>query len=66
MFKEPGRFGIHSAKFANAGWKVEFDAPSSGQDLVIINTCGFIGDARQESIDMILEYARRKNHRQNR
>jgi ribosomal protein S12 methylthiotransferase len=44
-------------KFANAGWKVEFDAPSSGQDLVIINTCGFIGDARQESIDMILEYA---------
>jgi ribosomal protein S12 methylthiotransferase len=45
------------ARFANAGWKVEFDAPSSNQDLVIINTCGFIGDARQESIDMILEYA---------
>jgi ribosomal protein S12 methylthiotransferase len=45
------------ARFASAGWKVEFDAPSSGQDLVIINTCGFIGDARQESIDMILQYA---------
>ncbi|MGF1586804.1 MAG: 30S ribosomal protein S12 methylthiotransferase RimO [Bacteroidales bacterium] len=50
------------ARFANAGWKVEFDAPSSGQDLVIINTCGFIGDARQESIDMILEYAGAKTN----
>ena len=26
-------------------------------DVVIINTCGFIGDAKEESIDMILEYA---------
>ena len=50
------------ARFANAGWKVEFDADSSGQDLVIINTCGFIGDARQESIDMILEYAGAKTN----
>ena len=26
-------------------------------DVVIINTCGFIGDAQEESIDTILEYA---------
>ncbi len=46
------------AKFAAAGWKVEFDADSFYHDLVIINTCGFILDAKQESVDMILEYAR--------
>ena len=26
--------------------------------VVVINTCGFIGDAKEESIDMILRYAR--------
>lgn len=26
-------------------------------DIVIVNTCGFIGDAKEESIDTILEYA---------
>lgn len=30
-------------------------------DLIIINTCGFIGDAKQESIDTILEIAEYKN-----
>lgn len=29
-------------------------------DYVIINTCGFIGDAKEESIDMILSYAEAK------
>lgn len=29
-------------------------------DVVIINTCGFIGDAKEESIDTILEYAELK------
>ena len=33
-------------------------------DIVIINTCGFIGDAKEESIDTILEYAElRKNNK---
>lgn len=45
------------AGFAEAGWHVEFDAALSGQDVVIINTCGFIHDAREESIDKILELA---------
>lgn len=30
--------------------------------IVIINTCGFIADAKQESIDMILELAEAKNN----
>ena len=29
-------------------------------DIVIINTCGFIANAKQESIDTILHYARQK------
>lgn len=48
------------AKFATGGWNVEFDSSSEGHDLVIINTCGFVHDAKQESVDMILEYARAK------
>ncbi len=48
------------ARFAAAGWKVEFDAGLSGQDIVVVNTCGFIHDAKQESIDMILEAAEAK------
>ena len=31
-------------------------------DVVIVNTCGFIDAAKQESIDTILEVAERKNH----
>lgn len=32
-------------------------------DLVLINTCGFIGDAKKESIEMILEVAEYKQER---
>jgi len=41
--------------------KISFD-PSSirGLDTMVINTCGFIGDAKQESIDTILQYTRAK------
>jgi ribosomal protein S12 methylthiotransferase len=48
------------AKFAAGGWKVEFDSSIVNHEVVIVNTCGFIGDAKQESVDMILEYARAK------
>ncbi len=33
-------------------------------DYVIINTCGFIGDAKEESIDTILQYAEAKKNGQ--
>jgi ribosomal protein S12 methylthiotransferase len=42
-------------------WSVEHDAEGGKFDAVIINTCGFIHDAKQESIDMILEYADAKS-----
>lgn len=39
------------------GHRVEFDSEKAAFDAVIINTCGFIGDAKEESIDTILQYA---------
>lgn len=41
-------------------WEVVHDANGGGFDAVVINTCGFIHDAKQESIDMILDYAAAK------
>ncbi len=49
------------ARFEASGYKVEFDSVPSGQDVVIVNTCGFIHDAKQESIEMILEAAQAKS-----
>jgi ribosomal protein S12 methylthiotransferase len=37
--------------------ELHFDASSEGMDLVIINTCGFIQDAKEESIELILQHA---------
>jgi ribosomal protein S12 methylthiotransferase len=42
------------------GIEVVHDASGSDAGIVIINTCGFIQDAKQESIDTILEYVREK------
>ncbi len=41
-----------------AGWRIEEDIYSS--DIAVINTCGFIKDAKEESIDAILKVARLK------
>lgn len=43
-----------SAQLAAAGYEVVFDSDRTDAKVVIINTCGFIGDAKQESIDTIL------------
>lgn len=42
------------------GFKVTHDAEEPEGEIAIVNTCGFIGDAKEESINMILELARRK------
>ncbi len=42
---------------AESGCKVVFDAKGRSFDVVVINTCGFIGDAKEESIETILLYA---------
>lgn len=39
---------------------VEFENQASKANVVIVNTCGFIDNAKQESIDTILEQAQRK------
>ena len=41
--------------FADAGFEVRHNPETPDAAQVVINTCGFIGDAKQESIDMILE-----------
>ncbi len=46
-----------AAMLSENGYKVMFDSDGMTFDVVIINTCGFIGDAKQESIDSVLQYA---------
>jgi len=41
--------------------KVTFEKEGADADVVVINTCGFIHDAKQESIDTILSYVDAKN-----
>jgi len=44
------------AQFRSAGYKVKHNDYDSSSDVVIINTCGFILDAKEESVDTILSY----------
>lgn len=48
-----------------AGFTIRFDDDKNDADIVIINTCGFIGDAKEESIAAILEYAELKRRKKN-
>lgn len=43
-----------------AGYRCVHDAEEPKGEIAVINTCGFIGDAKEESINMILEFAARK------
>ena len=43
-----------------AGWQVTFDSNSTRAKVVVINTCGFINDAKTESIETILSFAAAK------
>jgi ribosomal protein S12 methylthiotransferase len=42
------------------GYKVTHDAERPQGEIAVINTCGFIGDAKEESINMILEFCQAK------
>ena len=42
------------ARFKNAGFEITADAGLA--DVVVVNTCGFIEDAKRESIENILEF----------
>ena len=49
-----------AAQLAAMDYKIVFDSDRLDADVVVINTCGFIGDAKQESIDTILRAAQLK------
>ncbi len=42
------------------GYKVTHDDKNPHGEIAVINTCGFIGDAKEESINMILEFCQAK------
>lgn len=47
-------------KFENAGYECTHDSDDPEGEIAVINTCGFIGDAKEESINMILKFAQAK------
>lgn len=46
------------------GWEVDHEAEHWFHDIVFVNTCGFIQDAKEESVQMILDLADAKNMKQ--
>ena len=48
------------AQFRASGYKVLHNAYEERAEVVIINTCGFILDAKEESVDSILSYIEEK------
>lgn len=43
-----------------AGYTCTHDSAQPEGEIAVINTCGFIGDAKEESINTILQFAKRK------
>ncbi len=50
-------------QFEAAGYIVKHDAEKVTGEIVVINTCGFIGDAKEESVNMILNFVQAKAQR---
>ena len=48
------------AQLRQAGYTVAHDPEVATGDICVVNTCGFIGDAKEESINVILEQGQRK------
>ena len=46
--------------FEAHGYQVTHDDPDPKGEIVVVNTCGFIADAKEESINTILEQVQRK------
>ncbi len=53
---------VMMAQLAANGMEVDHASASGDHNVVVINTCGFIESAKQESIDTILSYAKAKEH----
>ena len=54
---------VIAAQLQKQGHRVVYESPEKS-DVVIINTCGFIGDAREESVNEVLTQVERKKRRQ--
>ena len=50
-------------QFDALGYTVRHDTEQPDGDIVIVNTCGFIGDAKEESINTILQFADLRKHK---
>ena len=47
-------------QFEMNGYRCVHDSPNPNGEIVVVNTCGFIGDAKEESINTILELVQAK------
>lgn len=50
-------------RFKDLGYEVAHDSDNVEGEIVVINTCGFIGDAKEESINTILQFCDAKKHK---
>lgn len=48
------------ARLESLGYRCAHDPEKATGEIAVINTCGFIGDAKEESINTILQFAERK------
>ena len=53
---------ILMSMFESNGYSCRHDSKNPQGEIAVINTCGFIGDAKEESINTILEFAERKRN----
>ena len=51
-------------RLQQSGYRCVHDSDHPQGEIAIINTCGFIGDAKEESINIILQFAQRKRRHQ--
>ncbi len=49
------------AQLHRNNFEIKFDSNTTDAKIVIINTCGFIGDAKEESVNTILSFAKAKS-----
>ncbi|MFV0392359.1 MAG: 30S ribosomal protein S12 methylthiotransferase RimO [Paludibacteraceae bacterium] len=52
-------------QFDVLGYNVRHDTANPDGEIVVVNTCGFIGDAKEESINTILQLAEQKRNKKN-
>lgn len=52
-------------QFDVLGYNVRHDTVNPDGEIVVVNTCGFIGDAKEESINTILQLAEQKRNKKN-